>query len=106
MHAMNELKDDKEEEQVTRGHNIVADGWAGASNPQPHPTPIPNTPRTHSMTSLPKLTLSLSDETLHQLFIRMGSIWAFEIKIISKHFSCSICIIRPQPTRKIDLDLI
>ena len=22
--------------QVTRGHNIVADGWAGASNPQPH----------------------------------------------------------------------
>ena len=24
-------------EQVTRGHNIVADGWAGASNPQPYP---------------------------------------------------------------------
>ena len=23
-------------EQVTRGHNIVADGWAGASNPYPH----------------------------------------------------------------------
>ena len=22
--------------QVTRGHNIVADGWAGASNPNPH----------------------------------------------------------------------
>ena len=22
-------------ELVTRGHNIVADGWAGASNPQP-----------------------------------------------------------------------
>ena len=26
--------------QVTRGHNIVADGWAGASNPQPHPKPL------------------------------------------------------------------
>ena len=26
-------------EQVTRGHNIVADGWAGASNP--HPTQLP-----------------------------------------------------------------
>ena len=25
--------------QVTRGHNIVADGWAGASNPHPHPNP-------------------------------------------------------------------
>ena len=23
-------------EQVTRGHNIIADGWAGASNPHPH----------------------------------------------------------------------
>ena len=28
-------------EQVTRGHNIVADGWAGASNPRPHPNPPP-----------------------------------------------------------------
>ena len=27
--------------QVTRGHNIVADGWAGASNPHPHPNPHP-----------------------------------------------------------------
>ena len=27
--------------QVTRGHNIVADGWAGASNPHPHPYPSP-----------------------------------------------------------------
>ena len=23
---------------MTRGHNIVADGWAGASNPHSHPT--------------------------------------------------------------------
>ena len=28
-------------QQVTRGHNIVADGWAGASNPHPHPNPPP-----------------------------------------------------------------
>ena len=30
-------------EQVTLGHNIVADGWAGASNPHPHPNPQPYT---------------------------------------------------------------
>ena len=29
--------------QVTQGHNIVADGWAGASNPHPHPNPHPHT---------------------------------------------------------------
>ena len=28
---------------MTRGHNIVADGWAGASNPQLHPMPPPPT---------------------------------------------------------------
>ena len=28
-------------EQVTRGHNIVADWWAEASNPQPQPNPTP-----------------------------------------------------------------
>ena len=27
------------EKQVTPGHNIVADGWAGASKPHPHPNP-------------------------------------------------------------------
>ena len=27
---------------MTRGHNIVADGWAGASNPHPHPN-LPQT---------------------------------------------------------------
>ena len=26
---------------VTRGHNIVADEWAGAANLYPHPTPYP-----------------------------------------------------------------
>ena len=34
--------------QVTRGHKIVADGWAGAANPHPHPMPHP--------TSLPTQT--------------------------------------------------
>ena len=32
-------------QQVTRGHNIVADGWAGASNPHPHLMPPPSTPK-------------------------------------------------------------
>ena len=32
--------------QGTRGHNVVADGWAGAYNPHPHPHP----PQTHSQT--------------------------------------------------------
>ena len=31
------------EKQVTWGHNIVADGWTGASNPDPHPMPPPPT---------------------------------------------------------------
>ena len=32
------------QEQVTRGHNIVADGWAGTSNLEPHPhhSPLSN----------------------------------------------------------------
>ena len=32
--------------QVTRGHNILADGWAGASNPHPYHPP----PHAHSHT--------------------------------------------------------
>ena len=27
--------------QVTRGHNIVTGGWAGAPNPHVHPNPTP-----------------------------------------------------------------
>ena len=34
-----------------QGHNIVADGWAGASNPKPHPNHTPNTPPTPSHTN-------------------------------------------------------
>ena len=29
--------------QVTRGHNIFTDGWAGASNPHPHQVPHSHT---------------------------------------------------------------
>ena len=32
-------------EQVTRGHDIIEEGWAGASNPHPHPNPL--TPHTN-----------------------------------------------------------
>ena len=39
------------EEQVTRGHNIVADGWAGASNLQPYPNHTLNPPPLHSNTN-------------------------------------------------------
>ena len=34
------------DELVTRGHNIVADGWAGASNPHPQPNPGPKVSKT------------------------------------------------------------
>ena len=33
----------KKLKQVTRGYNIVADGWAEASNPHPQPQPTSNT---------------------------------------------------------------
>ena len=32
---------------MTQGHNIVADGWAGASNPQPNPNPHPSHTNIH-----------------------------------------------------------
>ena len=37
------------QKQVTRGHNFVASGWAGAFNPQCHPNPVPN-PLPHTTT--------------------------------------------------------
>ena len=40
------------------------------------------------------------------IYIRMGSIWAFEWNIISMHFSCSFRILRAQSLWKIDLDII
>ena len=38
-----------EEKQVTRGHNIVADGWAGAFNPHPRPNPTPSLKHTQKI---------------------------------------------------------
>ena len=34
---------------MTRGHNIVADGWAGASNPHPLPNPPPSLKHTRKV---------------------------------------------------------
>ena len=34
-----EARHNKRIKQVTQGHNIIADRWAGASNPHPNPTP-------------------------------------------------------------------
>ena len=45
------------------GHNIVADGWAGAANPHPHPTPLP-TPlptQTHTQKASETLVFPLFD---------------------------------------------
>ena len=53
----------KDGQQVTRGHNIVADGWAGAVNPHPHPMPHP-TPfptQTHTRKASKTLVFPLFD---------------------------------------------
>ena len=34
---------------MTRGHNIVADAWAGASDPHPHPNPFPTLKHTQKV---------------------------------------------------------
>ena len=50
-------------QQVTRRHDIVADGWAGAANPHPHPTPYP-TPlptQTHTQKASKTLVFPLFD---------------------------------------------
>ena len=45
------------EKQVTRGHNIVADGWAGVANSLPHPTPHPTPLPTQTLTQKASKTL-------------------------------------------------
>ena len=45
--------------QVTRDHNIVPDGWAGAANPHPHPTPLPT--QKHTQTASKRLVFPLFD---------------------------------------------
>ena len=48
---------------MTRGHNIVADGWAGAANSHPHPmlhpTPLPT--QTHTLKASKTLVFPLFD---------------------------------------------
>ena len=39
-------------QQVTRGHNIVADGWAGAYYPYPHPNPPPTLKLTQKVSKM------------------------------------------------------
>ena len=39
--------------QVTRGHNIAADGWVGASNLHPHPNPPPTLKHTQKVSKTP-----------------------------------------------------
>ena len=49
--------------QAMRGHIIVADGWAGASNPHPHPTPhqTPLLSQTHLQKASRTLVFPLFD---------------------------------------------
>ena len=50
--------------QVTRGHNNVADGWAGASNPLANPNPpytLKRTQKVFNNTSFPTFRLMLMD---------------------------------------------
>ena len=42
---------------MTRGHDVVADGWAGATNPHPHPTPHPTPLPTQTHTQKASKTL-------------------------------------------------
>ena len=51
--------------QVVRGQNIVADGWAGASNSHPHPHPHPthkNTQKLSTMLIFPLFDLIIMDQ--------------------------------------------
>ena len=53
----------RQEKQVTRGHNTVADGWAGAANPHPLSTPHPNhfPTQTHTQKASKTLLFPLFD---------------------------------------------
>ena len=47
--------------QVTRGHNIIVDGWAGAAHPHPTPHPTPFPIETHTRKSSKTLAFPLFD---------------------------------------------
>ena len=54
---LNKIVSNDKKKQVTRGHNIVADGRAGAANPHPHPTPHPTPLPTETHTQKASETL-------------------------------------------------
>ena len=54
---------EKKNEQVTRGHNIVADGWAGASNPYRHRNPPPTLKHTREVSKTFVFPLQIDAET-------------------------------------------
>ena len=58
---------------MTRGHNTVADGWAGAANPHPHPTlhPTPLPTQTHTQKASKTLIFPLFDSCLWTDQLRM-----------------------------------
>ena len=59
-------------EQVMRDHNIIADGWAGASNSHSHPTPNPSYKHTKSIYNahFPTFGLVSKDWRLNQCTTR------------------------------------
>ena len=57
MHHTHTKENDPMQKQVTRGHNIVADGWAEASNPHPHPNPPPTLKHTQKVSETLVFTL-------------------------------------------------
>merc|ERR1712002_656586 len=61
-HAKFEDDESQLGKQVTRGHNIVADGWAGASNPDPHSNSHPT--RKHSQKVSKTLVFPLFDSII------------------------------------------
>ena len=58
------VEKEKNMRKVTRGHNIVADRWAGASNPHPHPNLPPTLKHTQKVfqnARFPTFRLVLTD---------------------------------------------
>ena len=53
--------------QVTLGHIIVADGWAGASNPNPHPNPPPTLKHTYQLDGCFQWTNGRTDKASYRV---------------------------------------
>ena len=53
--------------QVMRAHNVIADGWAGASNPHPQPNPHPTHKHTQKVSKtlvIPLFTSIITDRPM------------------------------------------